>query len=267
MLMSRRLSRRPDKSGLQCNSDLSSDLSCALDPVRLARRAGIVPDPWQEKALRSSSPRMLLCCSRQSGKSTVTAIKALHTALYKPRSLTLLVSPSLRQSGELFKRVISAYGDLGRPVSPDSETALTLTLENGSRVVSLPGKENTVRGFSGVDLLAVDEGAWVPDALYMSVRPMLAVSAGALVALSTPFGTRGWFYEAWRSAGDWDRYEVPATHCPRISAEFLAEERQNMGEWWFEQEYMCRFLDAQSSAFRREDIDNAFAEEVTTWAL
>jgi hypothetical protein len=128
--------------------DLAGDLAAALDPVRLARRAGIEPDPWQARALRSGARRQILNCSRQSGKSTVTAVKALHKALYGPRSLTLLLSPTLRQSGELFKKVIGLYGDLGRPVPPESETALTLTLENGSRIVRLPGREGTVRGYS-----------------------------------------------------------------------------------------------------------------------
>jgi hypothetical protein len=249
------------------DKDLASDLACALDPVRLARRAGIEPDPWQAKMLRSPSPRQLLNCSRQSGKSTVTAVKAVHKALYTPRSLTLLLSPTLRQSGELFKKALVIYGDLGRPVPPESETALTLTLENGSRIVSLPGKEGTVRGFSGVDLLAIDEAAWVPDALYLSVRPMLAVSGGELVGLSTPYGTRGWFFEAWRSEQPWERFEVPATACPRIAPEFLAEERESMGEWWFRQEYCCEFSDAETQPFRREDIDRAFDEEVQPWAL
>ena len=107
----------------------------------------------------------------------------------------------------------------------------------------------------------------MPDELYYSVRPMLAVSAGRLLALSTPFGTRGWWYEAWQAADGWERYEVPATSCPRIPAAFLEEERRNMGEWWFKQEYLCTFMDAQSSAFRREDIDRAFDSEVETWTL
>ena len=89
-----------------------------------------------------------------------------------------------------------------------------------------------------------------------------------LLALSTPFGTRGWWYEAWENGGStWERYEVPATKVPRISPEFLAEERRTLGEWWFEQEYMCRFLDAETQAFRREDIDRAFEEEVQAWEL
>ncbi len=247
---------------------IAADLARALDPVLLAEQAGIVPDPWQASVLRSASARLLLNCSRQSGKSTITSVLAVHTALYEAGSLVLLLSPSLRQSGELFKKCLATYKDLGRPVSPESETALTLTLENGSRIVSLPGaKDGNIRGYSGVDLLVIDEAAWVADSLYMSVRPMLAVSGGRLMALSTPHGTRGWFYEAWRGDEAWERYEVPAPLCPRISAKFLAEEKRNMGEWWYQQEYMCQFSEAETQAFRREDVEAAFREEVTPWEL
>jgi hypothetical protein len=96
---------------------------------------------------------------------------------------------------------------------------------------------------------------------------MLAVSSGHLVAMSTPFGTRGWWYEAWRSDEAWERYEVPAEQCPRISPEFLAEERRTIGEWWYDQEYGCVFLDAQSAAFARADVDAMFTEEVESWTF
>jgi len=118
---------------------LASDLGMALDPVRLSQAAGIEPDPWQAQVLRSSAPRMLLNCSRQSGKSTTVATLAVHTALYEAGALVLLLSPSLRQSGELFKKALSVYQALGRPVPAQSESALQLELENGSRIVSLPG--------------------------------------------------------------------------------------------------------------------------------
>jgi hypothetical protein len=242
----------------------------ALDPVRFAGAAlGMDSDPWQRRVLRSTALRILLNASRQSGKSTTVAILATHTVLYEPDSLVLLLSPTLRQSAELFKKCLAAYRSVEHPVPSESETALTLTLENGSRIVSLPGQEANVRGYSGVRLLIVDEASRVPNDLYASARPMLAVSGGRLLALSTPFGTRGWWYEAWVSGAHepWERYEVPATQVPRISPEFLAEERRTLGEWWFEQEYMCRFLDAETQAFRREDIDRAFEEEVQPWEL
>ena len=203
---------------------VATDLALALDPVQLASATlGMDPDPWQRRVLRSTAPRILLNASRQSGKSTTVGILATHTALYEADSLVLLLSPTLRQSAELFKKCLAVYRTVQPPVPSESETALTLTLENGSRIVSLPGQEANVRGYSGVRLLIVDEASRVPNDLYASARPMLAVSGGRLLALSTPFGTRGWWYEAWVSGDSepWERYEVPATQVPRISPLFL----------------------------------------------
>ncbi|HXO19430.1 MAG TPA: terminase family protein [Thermoanaerobaculia bacterium] len=246
---------------------LAHDLVLALDPAEFAREVGFAPDAWQSAVLRSQAPRILLNCSRQAGKSTVTAALAVHTAVYEPNSLVLLLSPSLRQSQELFKKALGIYRALDFGVSAEVESALRLELDNGSRIVSLPGTQQTVRGFSGVRLLAIDEAARVAEDLYLSVRPMLAVSGGRLLALSTPFGTRGWWYEAWRSNEGWERYEVPARDCPRIPPEFLAEEQRAMGQWWFAQEYECQFMDAETQPFCREDVERAFAEEVEAWAL
>ncbi|MCX8207969.1 MAG: hypothetical protein N3G75_09125, partial [Methanothrix sp.] len=194
---------------------------------------------------------------------------ALHTAIYRPGSLILCLSPTLRQSSELFRTVARFYHmSTAEMVPAESETALRLVLENGSRIISLPGKEQTVRGFASVSLLVIDEAARVPDDLYYSVRPMLAVSRGRLVALSTPFGTRGWWYEAWTNGGpEWERWEIPASKCPRISPEFLAEERRVLGSYWFDQEYNCKFLDAKTQVFRREDVDAMFQERVEAWDL
>ena len=246
---------------------LAADLLAGLDAVVFAERAGIIADPWQADVLRSSAPRMLLNASRQSGKSTTTAIIALHTAIYTPGSLILLLSPSLRQSAELFRTLAGVYNRIGATVPSKAESNLRLELENGSRIISLPASEATVRGFAGVSCLIIDEASRVKDELYSAVRPMLATSGGRLIALSTPFGNRGWWYEAWRSIDAWERYEVPAPMCPRIPAVFLAEERRNLGEWWFTQEYLCTFLDAQSAAFRTEDIHRALTEGLETWAL
>ncbi|MEO1088230.1 MAG: hypothetical protein AAFY88_28695, partial [Acidobacteriota bacterium] len=121
-----------------------------LAPIELARRAGIEPDPWQCSVLDSRASRILLNCSRQSGKSTITALLAVHTAYYSAGSLVLLLSPSLRQSGELFKKAIEIHRAVGTTLRVEAESALRLELGNGSRIVSLPGKEQSIRGFSGV---------------------------------------------------------------------------------------------------------------------
>ena len=243
---------------------LAADLAVALDPAHLAKQAGLEPDAWQMQALRSGSPRMLLNCSRQSGKSTVSAALAVHTALYQAGSLVLLLSPSLRQSQELFRKALDFYRAAAEPESPEAESALRLELANGSRIVSLPGKETTVRGYSGVRLLIVDEASRVPDELYYSVRPMLAVSGGRLLALSTPFGKRGWWHQEWEQGGDrWERVKITASECPRISPLFLEEERATLGPWWYSQEYECQFRDSVDSVFSYETVMAAITPDVT----
>jgi hypothetical protein len=206
----------------------------------------------------------LLLCSRQSGKSTTTACLALHTAIHQPDSLVLLLSPSLRQSGELFKKVCAFYADLGRPVPASEETATTLALVNGSRVVSLPGSPETVRGFSGVRLLVIDEAAMTGDDLFVATSPMLAVSRGRLVALSTPLGKRGWFHDQWQagSAG-WRKFKATARDCPRIDKAFLEEQRALIGDRWFRQEYECSFEETLDQVFSTDSVTRAFETDET----
>jgi hypothetical protein len=241
---------------------LSHDLELALDRVAFAEALGLDPDPWQRDLLRSSSDRVILNCSRQSGKSTMTAVITLHRALYHPGSLILCLAPALRQSQELFGKVLGFYRDLGRPVSPQAERKLSLELENGSRIVTLPGTEKTIRGFSGTALLVLDEAARVADELYFAVKPMLAVSGGALMMMSTPYGKRGVFFEEWTGRGGWERYEVPADKCPRISEEFLEEERASLPPWVYRQEYECSFEETEDQVFTTDLIDRAVTSEV-----
>jgi hypothetical protein len=227
------------------------------------RQAGLDPDPWQDRVLRSEASRLLLCCTRQAGKSTVTAALALLTAFLEAPALILLLSPTLRQSGELFRdKVLRMYEAAGRPVPPARRpTQLELELANGSRVVSLPESEAGVRGFSSVRLLVIDEASRVSDDLYKAVRPMLSVSRGRLVALSSPFGKRGWYFEAWESGGPkWKRFRITADDCPRHSPQFLREEREALGERWFRQEYYCSFEDAVDAVFLDADIRAAMRE-------
>jgi hypothetical protein len=142
------------------------------------------------------------------------------------------------------------------------ETDLCLEFANGSRMICLPGTEETIRCYSGVTLLIIDEAARVPDELYYSVRPMLAISRGRLICMSTPWGQRGWFYEAWNSVEPWERTRVTALECPRLSQSFLDEERRTLGRQWFAQEYMAEFARAVDQFFEREQVLAAIDEHV-----
>ena len=243
---------------------LNLELRCALDPVTFAReKLDFEPDDWQADLLTSTSKFALLNCSRQSGKSTTAAILALHTSHYRPGALVLLGSPSFRQSRELFAKVTDFRKCLDPDLKLEEDNKTSFELKNGSRVVCLPGTAETIRGFSAPALIIEDEAAFVDDAFNRAVRPMLAVSNGRLILMSTPNGQRGHFHEAWSKGGDeWERVEVPASECPRITPEFLEQERRALGEYHYRQEYQCEFVDSVHQLFRSADIERAITDEV-----
>jgi hypothetical protein len=244
---------------------LAQALRHALDPTTFAvDRLGFRPDPWQAAFLRSSAPRTLLNVSRQAGKSTTAAVLALHLALFRPGALILLVSPSLRQSAELFKKLVEFRRRLDPPPVLLEDNQLSCTFQNGSRVVSLPGSEATTRGYSAPAAILVDEASRVEDALFLSLRPMMAVAvASRLVLMSTPYGQQGFFWRAWSEGGDdWERVRVTAAEIPRISPSFLAAERRALGESWFAQEYEGCFVAAADQVFSPADIARAISGEV-----
>lgn len=239
--------------------NLSTDLARALDPSVLAADIGMRPELWQLGVFRSWHPRILMNCCRQSGKSTVASVLGVHAAVYEPGNPVLLISPTMRQSGELFEKCIAAYTALGRPVVAKAETALSLKLENGSRIISLPGNANTVRGYSAVRLVVVDEAAYTDDSLVEALLPMLAVSGGRLIALSTPAGKRGWFWEAWEHGGpEWLRFRTTIRDSQHIPLAAADEMRQLRGERAYRQEYLCEFLEQSGQAFGADQIAAAF---------
>lgn len=240
------------------------EIQISKDPGTMALGLGFDSDPWQKLVIESAGrvgARMLLNCTRQAGKSTTTALAAVYVAASKPDSLILLVSPSLRQSGELFRKVADWVGKAKIPLVEDNK--LSCTMSNGSRIISLPSSEATIRGYSKATLIIEDEASRVDDALYYAIRPMLAIGGGGLILMSTPFGKRGHFYQEWMEGGDqWQRVLVPATDVPRISADFLVQERASLGEWWYSQEYLCEFRDSIDSLFGHEMISAAMDAEV-----
>jgi hypothetical protein len=226
--------------------------------VEFAMSVGIAPDPWQIEVLASDHPRKILCCGRQTGKSTVGAVLALHKALTQPGSTVLIVAPGERQSKLLFSKAKRLYEMAGHPLSAHSERRTGLELSNGSIIEALPAVERTVRGFS-VDLLVVDEAAAVPDEDYFGILPALIATQGEQVLLSTPRGKRGFFFELWHSDDDWQRMMVRSDEVGRIREEDLEVFRSTMPEQFWEQEFQCRWLDTEGSLFSYNDIQAALA--------
>ena len=232
-----------------------------LDPVELFTRAvGEPPDPWQQDVLRSDAPRLLLLCSRQSGKTATVAVIALQTALQTAGALVLIFSPSWRQSSEMLRRVAEFHDAVS--VAPANLTSATrLEFPNKSRVISLPSAPRTTRGYPAPDLVIFDEGAHVTDDVYTAARPMLATGKGRLVALSSAWAMLGWFYRAWSEEAEWTKTKITADSCPRISPEFLLEERRVLGPVLFRCEYYCEFLSEVDGLFSYDAIMGAMVND------
>ncbi len=141
----------------------------------IREKLGFEADEAQSRLLASKSRRGIVNCTRQWGKSTTVAAKAVHEAYTKPGSLTLVVSPgpegTPRQSGEFVRKAAEFLWRLKIRRKGDGDNEISLALPNGSRIIGLPGTEATVRGFSAVSLLLVDEASRVEDDLYLAVRP------------------------------------------------------------------------------------------------
>jgi phage FluMu gp28-like protein len=235
------------------------------DAVTFARtRLKFFPDEKQIEILQSTAKRGILNCSRQWGKSTVTAAKAIHRAFTVPRSLVLVASPCERQSAEFIRKASDLVRRLEIKPRGDGDNPISLLFPNGSRIVGLPGTEATVRGFSAVSLILIDEASRVNDAMYQALRPMLAVGDGDLWMMSTPNGQRGFFYQTWTEGDeDWMRVSVNAKERPRIPQSFLDKERSGMIEADFEQEYMCCFTGSGTEYFDQRLILDAVDESYT----
>jgi hypothetical protein len=233
------------------------------EATALMKAAGLEPDPWQVDLLTSSWDRALLNVCRQGGKSTTTAALALNTALGASDALVLIAAPARRQSKELLHKIRGLYRDARPDIGVEKASELRMRLGNGSRIIALPGREATTRGYSDPHLIVADEAARVPNGLYEALRPMLGVSQGRFVALTTPAGQRGWFYDAWTDPEqEWKRVKVTGQDCPRLSGEFLERERREMGEWRFANEYECEFQDTEDQFFATERIDGMFSSDV-----
>jgi Terminase large subunit, T4likevirus-type, N-terminal len=227
-------------------------------PVEFAISVGMEPDPWQIEVLASDHPRKILCCGRQTGKSTVGAVLAVHKALTRPGSTVLVVAPGERQAKLLFSKARRLYELAGYPLPAHSHRRTGLELANGSIIEALPAVERTTRGYS-VDLLLVDEAAAVPDMDYHGILPALIATQGEQVLLSTPRGKRGFFHEIWHGAEDWQRMMVRSDEVGRIRPEDLEVFRSTMPEQFFRQEFYCEWLETQGSLFSYDDIEAALA--------
>ncbi len=205
--------------------------------------------------------RGIVNCCRQFGKSTTVALMAAIFAESRPKSTVILVARSARQSEELLNTVA---GILRRFVTGATYSTTKIELANGSRILALPSQPHTIRGYAA-DLVVIDEAAYVDDAIWDAVFPMLnaAEGGGRLWMLSTPFRPAGFFYRLWTAKdNNWARFQVKAPDCPRISAEMIAEAKRTFTPAEFAREYLCEFAQAATAPYPQELLRDSIVRDL-----
>jgi len=220
------------------------------DPVIFALSLGIRPFPYQVDFLLDDSKRIIWVAGRQSGKTTMAGIKALWYALTHDNSLILIVAPTFRQSQILFDKIrqfILENSWINEKVAYLTKTHVEF--KNGSKIISLPsGHEGyNIRGYTA-DMIIIDEAAYVPDEVYIAIEPALAIKDGTLILIGTPRGKIGRFCQAWISPF-FSKHHNTVYDNPLISKEYVEEQKQNMTEAEFRQEFLGEFIEESDTFF------------------
>jgi hypothetical protein len=227
------------------------DLAYRLDPALWVRdQLKVTPTAWQEVFLRAPRGASILALTaRQVGKTTVAAWAIAHTAVFKPGSLSVIACPAQRQSAEAVRRVRADLQQAG--ASFDNDNVYGLELENGSRVLGLPGSDDSVRGLTVDGWIVADEAARLTENLISALRPMRARRPETRFAmLSTAWSRTDPFWLAWTSEDQsWIRLKATADQIDTFSEQFLATERSSLGEAAFKREYLGIPAADQASPF------------------
>jgi hypothetical protein len=231
-----------------------------IDPVRWVREVlDVTPTPWQETFLRApQGASILVLTARQVGKTTTAAWAIAHSMLFTPGSLSVIACPAQRQSAEAVRRVREALVKTGAEL--DSDNVYGLQLTNGSRVMALPGTDDSIRGLTVDAWIVADEAARLPHDLIAALRPMRARTQARFAMLSTAWSCTDPFWMAWVSdEPSWIRLKATADElaAASFSAEFLQQERRALGEENFKREYLGIPAGGHASPFTWELYERA----------
>jgi hypothetical protein len=211
------------------------------------------PDPFQVEMMTAPETRLLVLAPRQVGKTAAAAVRAAYEAINHENSLILLASASGRQSGQILAKTRAILRELGEELLPPPPQSTGFTLSNGTSVLAVPDSPETIRGYSAPRLIIVDEAAFATKELFTALDPMMTVSGGTIMLLSTPNGQTGYFYDQWHDKqGPWRRIQTTLEQCPRINKEAIEQIKKTMSKEEFQAEFECRFVPNGAGYISRE---------------
>lgn len=215
-------------------------------------------DPWQEEVINTKG-NICLRSGRQVGKSTVIGLKAAQFALENEGKLIMVISKTERQAGLLFAKILMNIHNLDKKqikTGKDRPTKHIINLRNGSVIHCLPAGDTGfgIMGFT-IDLLIADEAAFIPEEVWNSIIPALAITRGAIWLLSTPFVKEGYYYNCFHD-NNFTSFHTSSEDCPRKDEVFLENKRATLTKSQYAQMYLGEFVDEFRQFFTDELIKN-----------
>jgi len=202
-------------------------------------------DPWQKEVLETTG-NICLRSGRQVGKSFVIGIKAALYALDHQGKLVMVISKTERQAGLLFAKILRNVQEMDKTQIMKGKKRPTkhlIHLKNGSTIHCLPAGDTGfgIMGFT-IDLLIADEAAWIPEEVWNSIIPALAITRGEIWLLSTPYVKEGYYYNCF-SDSKFTAFHTSSEDCPRKDQDFLDTQKKNLTKAQYHQMYLGEFVD------------------------
>ena len=216
-------------------------------------------DEWQKKVLTQKG-NICLRSGRQVGKSTVISIKAAEYAVNNKKKTVLVVAAVERQAYHLFEMTLNYLTDNYKShikMGKNRPTKSKIQLKNGSVIMCLPTGVSGlgIRGYT-IDLLIADEAAFIPEEVWTAITPMLSVTKGDIILLSTPHGKEGFYYDCFQNEA-YSSFHISSEECGRIDEKFLKREKERMTKVQYAQEYLGEFVDELMQFFSTDLIRSA----------
>ena len=216
----------------------------------------MILDKWQEEVLGTKG-NICLRSGRQVGKSTIIGLKTAKYALENQSKLIMVISKTERQAGLLFAKILLNIHQIDRIAikkGKDRPTKHIINLKNGSVIHCLPAGDTGfgIMGFT-IDLLIADEAAFIPEEVWNSVIPALAITRGNIWLLSTPFLKQGYYYECF-SDPSFTAFHTSSEDCPRKDEVFLAHKKETLTKAQYAQMYLGEFRDEFTRQYPEEFI-------------
>jgi hypothetical protein len=235
-------------------------------------------DDWQKEILTASG-NLCINCGRQVGKSTIVSIKASEYIIHNPKKSVLIISVTEDQAEMMIQKILLYLYDNYKPfVSRGNKrpTKHQIQLNNGSSVkCKAVGQAGIgVLGLT-IDILIADEAAYMPEAIWQSVTPMLLTTGGSIWLISTPNAQEGYFYETYTNPSmHFKTFHINSEEVAKlrpepqssIMLEYLRREKARMTELQYAQQYLAQFLEELQQLFPDSLINSCQTEERTNKA-